>query len=156
MAITLTDEHALLYVYLDRKHSFVWDNKVIGQITKIGNRLWRTVQKIAVEQGFEPTHGRVGDAPSSPLTGSKGRHVRTREQDAEEQRRWYEERQARLAARQAEQERIHALDPYNVPKDLPLDDEEFPGSKKRTPEGRTSAEGRARASVNPGPFCVRV
>lgn len=37
-----------------------------------------------------------------------------------------EERQRRLAERQAKQERLHAADPHRVPKYIPVDDEEFP------------------------------
>jgi hypothetical protein len=44
----------------------------------------------------------------------------------EEQRQEHEEWMRRLAERQAEQERLHAADPYRVPKYLPPDDEEFP------------------------------
>jgi hypothetical protein len=43
-----------------------------------------------------------------------------------EQAAWYEERQRRMAMRQAEQERLHQADPYRVPKYLPVDDDEFP------------------------------
>lgn len=50
----------------------------------------------------------------------------TPEDDRERQRRETEERQRRLAERQAEQERLHDADPYRVPKYLPVDDEEFP------------------------------
>jgi len=52
--------------------------------------------------------------------------VTTPEDDRERQRRETEERQRRLAERQAEQERLHDADPYRVPKYLPVDDEEFP------------------------------
>jgi hypothetical protein len=44
----------------------------------------------------------------------------------EEQAAWYADRQRRLAERQAEQERLHAADPHNVPKYVPVDDDEFP------------------------------
>jgi hypothetical protein len=44
----------------------------------------------------------------------------------EEQAAWSEERKRRMEARQAEQERLHALHPYRVPKYLPVDDDEFP------------------------------
>jgi hypothetical protein len=37
----------------------------------------------------------------------------------------HEEYQRRLAARQAEQERLHALDPQHVPLYIPVDDPEF-------------------------------
>jgi hypothetical protein len=68
--ITLTeDQFALLYEYLDREHSLVWDPKVIGDTTKIGSRLWRAVQEIAIEQGFEPKHERVGEAHPVPRAG---------------------------------------------------------------------------------------
>ena len=46
--------------------------------------------------------------------------------DWEEQRRWREDRDRRLAERQAEQERLHELDPFGTPKYLPTNDEEFP------------------------------
>lgn len=67
MAISLSDEQfALLYEYLDREHSFVWNPEVVGETTKIGKQLWDTVQAIAVDQGFEPQHERVGDAHPHP------------------------------------------------------------------------------------------
>ena len=43
-----------------------------------------------------------------------------------EQRQWSEDRARRLAVRMAEQERLHAADPYRVPKYIPVDDPEFP------------------------------
>lgn len=49
-----------------------------------------------------------------------------RQADWDAQRRWSAERERRLAERQAEQERLHEADPYNVPKYLAADDEEFP------------------------------
>lgn len=45
---------------------------------------------------------------------------------AERQRQWREDRDRRMAERQAEQERLHAGDPYRVPKYIPVDDDEFP------------------------------
>lgn len=57
MPITLTtDEFALLYEYLDREHSLVWDPSTVGQTTKIGKKLWDRIQDVAVEQDFTPTH----------------------------------------------------------------------------------------------------
>src|SRR5258707_15014426 len=47
-------------------------------------------------------------------------------EDQEMQRAWSEDRDRRMAERQAEQERMHAADPYRVPKYIPVDDEEFP------------------------------
>ena len=47
-------------------------------------------------------------------------------EDRERQRQWREDRDRRMAARQAEQERLHELDPHNVPKYIPVDDPEFP------------------------------
>ncbi len=59
--IELTEEQfALLYEYLDREHSFVWDPMVVGDTTKIGKKLWDAVQEIAQQQGFTPKHERVG------------------------------------------------------------------------------------------------
>lgn len=58
------EEFALLYEYLDREHSFVWDPDEIGKTTMIGKQLWDRVQEIATEQGFTPTHTPV---PSEPL-----------------------------------------------------------------------------------------
>lgn len=55
------EDFALLYEYLDREHSFVWDPKVIGTTTKIGKKLWDRVQEIGRERGFEPKHERVED-----------------------------------------------------------------------------------------------
>jgi hypothetical protein len=52
--------------------------------------------------------------------------VTTREEDWESQRQWTEARRRRMAERMAEQERLHELDPYNVPMYLPVDDPEFP------------------------------
>jgi hypothetical protein len=46
--------------------------------------------------------------------------------DWAEQARWRKDRDDRLAERQAEQERRHEADPFNVPKYLPADDDEFP------------------------------
>jgi hypothetical protein len=63
--ITLsTDEFALLYEYLDREHSIVWDRMILGQTTKLGKKLWDRIQEIAKEEGFTPTH--------TPIEG--GRH----------------------------------------------------------------------------------
>jgi hypothetical protein len=60
--ITLsTEEFALLYEYLDREHSLVWDPETVGLTTKIGFKLWRRIQKIATEQGFTPTHTPIED-----------------------------------------------------------------------------------------------
>jgi hypothetical protein len=51
--IELTDEQfALLYEYLDREHSIVWDPATVGQTTKIGTRLQSTVQEIAGQNGL--------------------------------------------------------------------------------------------------------
>jgi hypothetical protein len=56
MPITLSDdEFALLYEYLDREHSSVWDPETVGKTTKIGKRLWDRIQDVAVEQGLH-TH----------------------------------------------------------------------------------------------------
>lgn len=44
----------------------------------------------------------------------------------EEERRWREDRDRRLAERQAEQARLHELDPFGTPLYLPVDDPEFP------------------------------
>jgi hypothetical protein len=54
--------------------------------------------------------------------------VITREEDWERQRAWREDRDQRMAERQAEQERRHRADPYRVPKYLPVDDPEFPSA----------------------------
>jgi hypothetical protein len=60
--ITLTtEEFALLYEYLDREHSIVWDPDIIGDTTKIGKKLWDRVQEIAEEQHFTPTHEPLSD-----------------------------------------------------------------------------------------------
>ena len=60
--IELTEEQfALLYEYLDREHSLVLDPETVGQTTKIGKKLWDTVQEIAGQQGFTPQHERVGE-----------------------------------------------------------------------------------------------
>lgn len=60
--ITLTtEEFALLFEYLDREHTQVWDPNTVGQTTKIGKKLWDRVQKIAVEQGFTPTHTPINE-----------------------------------------------------------------------------------------------
>jgi hypothetical protein len=60
--ITLTSkEFALLYKYLDREHSFVWDPKEVGVTTKIGKKLWDRIQEIATEQDFTPTHTRLDE-----------------------------------------------------------------------------------------------
>jgi len=52
-------EFALLYEYLDREHSFVWDPAEVGKTTKLGKELWDRVQKIATEQDFTPKHKAV-------------------------------------------------------------------------------------------------
>lgn len=44
----------------------------------------------------------------------------------EEEHRWREDRDRRLAERAAEQEQLHEADPFGTPKYLPADDEEFP------------------------------
>jgi hypothetical protein len=51
-----TEEFALLYEYLDREHSLVFDPNTVGETTKIGKKLWDRVQEIAAEQDFTPTH----------------------------------------------------------------------------------------------------
>jgi hypothetical protein len=51
--------------------------------------------------------------------------VLTQAQDWEAQRLWREDRDRRMAARQAEQARLHALDPANEPLYIPADDPEF-------------------------------
>jgi hypothetical protein len=59
MATTVTlstEEFALLYEYLDREHSIVWDPMTVGVTTKIGKKLWDRIQEIATEQNFTPTH----------------------------------------------------------------------------------------------------
>jgi hypothetical protein len=64
--IELTEEQfALLYEYLDREHSLVWDPRVIGDTTKIGKKLWDTVQEIAGQQGFTPQHERIAPLDSA-------------------------------------------------------------------------------------------
>jgi hypothetical protein len=47
------------------------------------------------------------------------------EQDWLWQRRWREDRDRRMAERQAEQQRLHAADPSSVPLYIPVDDAEF-------------------------------
>ena len=60
--ITLTtEEFALLYEYLDREHTLVWDPKTVGKTTKIGKKLWDRIQAVAVEQGFTPTHTPINE-----------------------------------------------------------------------------------------------
>ena len=62
--ITLsTDEFALLYEYLDREHSLVWDPDTVGVTTKIGKQVWDRIQEVAIEQGFTPRH--------DPIKGGK-------------------------------------------------------------------------------------
>jgi hypothetical protein len=57
MGVTLSDEEfALLYEYLDREHSIVFDPNTVGQTTKLGKKLWDRIQEVANEQGFVPTH----------------------------------------------------------------------------------------------------
>jgi hypothetical protein len=64
--IKLTEEQfALLYEYLDREHSFVWDARIVGKTTKIGKQLWDTVQEIARQQGFTPQHERIAPLDSA-------------------------------------------------------------------------------------------
>ena len=48
------------------------------------------------------------------------------QEDWQAQRRWRENRDRRIAEHQAEQERLHEADLCNVPKYLPVDDDEFP------------------------------
>jgi hypothetical protein len=55
MPVSVSDnEFALLFTYLAREHSFVFDPSEVGKTTKIGKQLWDRVQEIALEQGFTP------------------------------------------------------------------------------------------------------
>jgi hypothetical protein len=64
--IELTEEQfALLYEYLDLEHTIHWSPAIVGQTTKIGKKLWDTVQEIAQQQGFTPQHERI--APLDPV-----------------------------------------------------------------------------------------
>jgi hypothetical protein len=64
--IELTEEQfALLYEYLDREHTLTWDPLIVGDTTKIGKKLWDTVQEIAQQQGFTPQHERIAPLDSA-------------------------------------------------------------------------------------------
>jgi hypothetical protein len=63
-----TEQFALLYEYLDREHSITGDPYVIGETTKIGKRLWDEVRQLADEHGFVPTHARIEDAHTDPVS----------------------------------------------------------------------------------------
>ena len=70
MAITLsTAEFSLLYEYLDREHSIVWDPDTVGQTTKLGKQLWDRIQQVAIEQDFTPTHSSIDDGLHSTTWG---------------------------------------------------------------------------------------
>jgi hypothetical protein len=55
--VVLSDEEfALLFDYLDREHTLVFDPDEVGQITKLGRKLWDRVQVIGAEHGLTPQH----------------------------------------------------------------------------------------------------
>jgi hypothetical protein len=63
--------------------------------------------------------------PRALLTPAELASLSPQEQDWLWQRRWREDRERRFAARVAEQERLHAMDPERYSLMVPVDDEEF-------------------------------